>query len=149
MRATTRQDSIFYAYFYNWFYAPDGSRAYFHVDRTSCVKETEQFQPIGVETNSYLIPFQEGELINEQDNFVSGTFSLASSIISTSEIEYFTDSTVYHIEENYKGCYQFPENSWRYVAFKMRQGNQERLGWIELKYFGSNTLRIRDWALQN
>ena len=49
-----RQDSMFFAYFYTWLISPEGTPTYFHVDKISCHRETEQFQPIGVESEQIL-----------------------------------------------------------------------------------------------
>lgn len=148
MNVDIREDSVYQAYFYHWQYAPDGSKAYFHVNVTSCEKETEQYWASKTETNSYLIPMQEGQLLRTNDQFASGTFDIATAEEHTTVNEFFPDSTVYHIYESRKSCFDFPQNSIRYLGFKISGDYGQKLGWIELEYLGENKLRIRDWAIQ-
>lgn len=143
-----RQDSLFHAYFYHWQYAPDGTRAFFHVNRTSCERETEQYLPAGVQMNQYLVPLKEGETVSLDDTFGSGTFFIATAEEHSIEIENFPDSTVYHIDETSRTCFQFPQKEIRYLAFKIEGDYGQKMGWIEVVYLGGNKLRIGNWAIQ-
>ncbi|MCR9174051.1 MAG: hypothetical protein NXI10_16230 [bacterium] len=148
MNVNIRQDSIFQAYFYHWQYAPDGSKAYFHVNVTSCSKESAQYTPIGVETNAYLVPLSEDEILSTNDTYQSGTFHIATAESHETSIEQFPDSTVYRINETRKSCFEFPQEVVRYLGFRMTDETGQKLGWIELQYLGGNHLRIQNWAIQ-
>lgn len=143
-----RQDSVFQANTYHWQYAPDGTPAYFYSKLTSCERETAQFAPIGVETNKYLEPMAEGHLLSPNSAFAQGTFGIATAEQQSTEVEFFPDSTVYHIERLKSSCFTFPENSIRYLGFKIGGDYGQKLGWIEVEYLGDSMLRIRDWAIQ-
>lgn len=143
-----REDSIFQMYHFFWQYAPDGTKAYFHTNRTSCYRESIEYQPSGVEMNNYLVPLSEGDFLEGSDYFESGKFQITTSQKKTTTIESFPDSTVYYFEENYLDCFSFPQGSSRFIGFKMKNGSKEKLGWIEVVYLGGNELRVRDWVIQ-
>ncbi|MDB2656531.1 hypothetical protein N9Y60_00600 [Crocinitomicaceae bacterium] len=148
MNVDIRKDSIFQAYFYHWQYAPGGTRAFFHVNVTSCMKESAQYVPVDVKTTNYLIPMEEGDVLSNNDDFAQGTFHLATAEQHETETEFFPDSTVYHINQIRKSCFEFPENSIRYLGFRITDDDGQKMGWIEVEYLGGNQLRIRDWAIQ-
>ncbi len=148
IQANIREDSMFHAYFYHWQYAPDGTRAYFHTNRTSCERESEQFLAAGVEMNQYLIPLKEGESVSKEAVFSTGKFPIATAEEQTTEVENFVDSTVYHIEQVHRSCFQFPQNKVRYLAFRIQGEYGQKMGWIELNYLGGNSLRVGNWAIQ-
>ncbi|XOV66950.1 MAG: hypothetical protein ACFHU9_15085 [Fluviicola sp.] len=149
MNVDVREDSVFRAYFYHWQYAPDGTRAFFHINVTSCERESQDFWASSkTETNSYLVPLEEGSMLSVDDIFQSGTFDISTANKHITTTEFYPDSTVYHIEETKRSCFEFPQNSIRYLGFRMTNEEGHKLGWIELEYLGGNKLRIRDWAIQ-
>lgn len=143
-------DTTFHHVTVTWQY--DGNRYDKLIQYLRSCRRTDGTDSIGeVGEKLSVAPLQLGQGVTDLDEFSFGTFNLRGhhNGVPFSPYQEVGDTLFWRRTLNYSDCEPFPQNSWRYVAFRHTDGEGlVRLGWFLVRLNGVK-IAISEVAIQN
>jgi hypothetical protein len=117
----------------------------------SCLKTSSEDSISEIKRNIFwLIPKVKDENLFSSELFKTDSVELFADFVTYTEGARVGADTIICSEYTYfESCENFPQDEIRYVGFKIKTNEIEKLGWIKLLLFDDNKILILESAIQN